>query len=320
MRPGRRLRPQWIRGHPGAHPKSRVRIVPWIDRTRRLPRPPSPWAPQGAASAGRCVAADLGSGSVFMQGATGSMLGGASLRNTTGHVCTLRGIPTLTLVARGGAVIPARLARDGNGFWGQPPWPYHPLVSLRPGGQTVVNFAWRNYCGRSRLGAVRLAWHGGTLTEPATEAGEPRCDLPSARSSLSVGRFQPDQRAAPPPPAQVPLRVDITAPAVARPGRRISYRLTLVNDSTHTVGQRRCPAYWQGLSTDARRVTKVRRALVLNCGPTPTIAPGGHVTYAMEWTVPVSAPSGANALVWMFEPIGTGAGGKTPLQITRVGG
>ena len=96
--------------------------------------------------------------------------------------------------------------------------------------------------------------------------------------------------------------------------------MTLVNFSAHTVSLRRCPTYWQGLSTDARRVTKVRRALVLNCRPTPTIPPGGHITYAMEWKVPASAPAGADALVWMFEPIGVGAGGKTLLRIRRTGG
>jgi hypothetical protein len=305
--------------HPVAHPKSPAGVVPWIDRTRRLPRRPSPWARQGAASAEPCTGVDLGDGSVFMQGATGSMLGGVRLRDTTGHDCTLRGIPTLRLVARGGAVISTRLVRSGNGLWGQPRWPHYPIVSLRPNGQAVVDFAWRNYCGRSRLGSVRLAWRDGALTEPVTNRGAPECDLKSARSSLSVGRFQPDERAAPPPRAELPLRVDITAPAVARPGRRVIYRVTLVNYSAHTVSLRRCPTYWQGLSTDARTVTTVRRALVLNCRPTPTIPAGGHVTYAMEWVVPANSPTGPNALDWVFEPIGAGASGKTLLRITGAG-
>jgi len=59
---------------------------------------------------------------VFMQGATGSILGGVTLRNTTGHDCTIRGIPTVMMVGRAGAVIPTRFARDGNGFWSQPRW------------------------------------------------------------------------------------------------------------------------------------------------------------------------------------------------------
>jgi len=96
--------------------------------------------------------------------------------------------------------------------------------------------------------------------------------------------------------------------------------VTLVNNSPHTDALRRCPAYWQGLSTNTRRATKVRQALVLNCGPTPTIPPGAHVTYAMEWEVPASAPPGVDVLVWMFEPIGGGTGGKTLLRITRAGG
>ena len=273
------------------HLGSRAGIVPWIDRTRRLPRPPSPWVRPGAASAERCSAADLGDGSVFQQGATGSTVGGVRLRNTTGHDCTLWGIPALTLVARGGAAISTLLVHTGNALWGQPRWPHYPLVSLRPGAQAVVDFAWQNYCGRLRLGSVRLAWRDGALTEPVTNRGQPDCDLKSAPSSLSVGRFQPGQAAAPPPPPELPLRVEITAPAMATPGRRITYRVTLVNYSTHTVGLRRCPTYWQGLSTDARTVTEVRRALVLNCRPTPTIRPGGHVTYAMEWTVPANSPN-----------------------------
>jgi hypothetical protein len=146
------------------------------------------------------------------------------------------------------------------------------------------------------------------------------CDPPRARSSLAVGRFEPDEREAPPTPAQLPLRVDIAAPATGRPTRRISYTVTLTNESHDPVRLRGCPAYWQGLSTDSRRVTDVRRALVLNCGPTPTILPAGHFTYAMEWTVPIGAPAGANALVWAFEPIGVGAVGKTVLRVTGVGG
>ena len=251
-----------------------------------------------------------------MQGATGAMIGGVRLRNTTDHACTVRGIPTLRMVARGGTVISARLHRTGNGLWGQPRWPHYPLVSLRPGGQAVVDFVWRNYCGRSRLESVRLTWRGGTVAEPVTGRGQPECDLKSAPSSLSVGRFQPDQSEAPPPRAQLPLRVDIAAPPTGRPGRRVSYRVTLTNESHHTVHLRRCPAYWQGLSTDSRRVMEVRRALVLNCRPTPAIPPGGRVTYAMEWTIPIGAPAGANALVWAFEPIGVGTGGKTRLRIT----
>ena len=76
-----------------------------------------------------------------MQGAAGAMLGGASLRNTTGHVCTLREIPHPDVGGARRGRDPGRLARDGNGVWGQPPWPHYPLVSLRPGGRTVVNFA-----------------------------------------------------------------------------------------------------------------------------------------------------------------------------------
>ena len=93
---------------------------PWIDRTRRLRRPPSPWVRPGAASAVRCSAADLGDGSVFKQGATGSMVGGVRLRNMTGHDCTLRGIPALTLVARGGAAISTRLVRRATAFGASP--------------------------------------------------------------------------------------------------------------------------------------------------------------------------------------------------------
>jgi Protein of unknown function (DUF4232) len=254
-----------------------------------------------------------------MQGATGGIIGGVRLRDTGHDACTLTGIPTPTLVARGGTEIPARLDRTGNDLLGQPRWAHYPLVSLRPGQGAVVLFTWREYCGRARLGAVRLKWRGQAVTVPVTTRGAPECNPPSARSSLTVGRFQPDQSEAPPPPVQVPLRVDIAAPATGRPGRRISYRVTLTNESKHTVRLRRCPAYWQGLATDARRVTEVRRARVLNCGPTPTIPPRGQFTYAMEWTIPISAPAGANALAWVFEPVGAGGTGKTALRIIRDG-
>jgi hypothetical protein len=156
--------------HFTTRPAPRARVVPSFDHTRG------------------CRASDLGHGVVFMQGATGQMIGGVRVRDTSARACTLTGFPTLTLIAHGGTEIPARRERAGS-VVGQPRWPGYPLVLLRPGQDAFVPFIWDEYCGRARLGAVRLAWRGWAVTVPAR--GAPECNPPPSRSSLAVGRFQP---------------------------------------------------------------------------------------------------------------------------------
>jgi hypothetical protein len=290
--------------------------VPWIDQTRRLPGRPPLWVQQGSLSAPRCTQANIGHGTASMQGATGSMAGGATLMNTSSSACTLNGRPRVTILDADGISIPTTLARLRHDLFGMPRPLHYPLVSLRPGQRVVVPIFWFNLCDHPRPPAqLRLTWRGNTVTVPI-QSGVPRCDDPSAPSQLGVGHFQPHERPEPPMPRPLPLRVDITAPSTARPGQTITYLVTLTNYSRRPVAfDTTCPAYTQQLGTTRRR-TWIRRALVLNCAATPSIAPGKNATYAMRFTIPASTNPGPNAIVWQFVPIGTGDAGKATLTIT----
>jgi hypothetical protein len=289
--------------------------VPWIDQNRRLPGRPPLWVQQGSLSAPRCTQANIGHGTASMQGATGSMAGGATLMNTSSSGCTVNGRPRVTILDANGTSIPTKPARLRHDLFGMPRPPHYPLLSLRPGQRAVVPIFWFNLCDHPRPPArLRLTWQGNTVTVPI-QSGVPRCDDPSSPSHLLVGHFQPQERPEPPRPRQLPLRVDITAPSSARPGQTITYLVTLTNYSKRPVTfGTTCPAYTQQPGT-TRRKTWIRRALVLNCTATPSIAPGKHATYAMRFTIPASTNPGPNAIVWQFVPIGTGNFGKATLRI-----
>jgi hypothetical protein len=252
-----------------------------------------------------------------MQRATQMMIGGVRLTNVSQVDCTLNGAPRITLIAKDGRTMPARLTRvRGFSAFGLTRWPGYPLVALRPGQSATAPFFWGNYCDHQPGPArFRIMSSHFTITIPARGGTDtPICQQPQSPSTLTVGTFLPSERQGP-SPRPLPLRVSITAPHQARPARPFHYQVTLTNYTKHPVVFHRCPAYWQGLATNADHVTKVRRALVLNCRPTPVIPPGGHATYAMQYTIPTTASAGANALVWTFEPIGRGGGGKTLLTI-----
>jgi len=270
---------------------------------------------QGSLSAPRCTQANIGHGAASMQGATGSMAGGVTLVNTSSSQCTLTGRPGVTILDADGISIPTKPARLRHDLFGMPRPPHYPLVSLRPGQRTVVPMFWFNLCDHPKLPTrLRVTWKENTVTVPI-HSGAPRCDDPSAPSKLLVGHFQPHERPEPPMPRQLPLRVDITAPSTAHPGQTITYLVTLTNYSKRPVTfGTTCPAYAQQLRTTRRR-TWIRQAFVLNCTATPAIRPGKHATYAMRFTIPASTNPGQNALLWQFEPIGTGNSGKATLRI-----
>jgi hypothetical protein len=288
-------------------------VVPWIAATRRL-LPPSPLLRGGDPAAPSCTLAQLGRGRVFLQGATGSLAGVVRLTNIGRWDCTLRGTAKVELLGRAGTALPA--VRSGARWpaFDHHRWPGYPVVSLRPGQRVLLPIVWTNYCHHHRPAVqLRLTFSAGTLVIPAAYDG-PRCDAPDVPSSLAAGRFTPD--GAPDRPVrQLPVRVSISLPAVVRAGDVMPYRITLTNDSRHVLIFHRCPAYWQGLSTDAGQLAHVQVVQVLNCRPTPRIPPGGSRVYAMRFTVPAMAPPGPSAFVWTFEPIGLGGGGKTLFRI-----
>jgi hypothetical protein len=274
----------------------------------------------GSLSAPICHGSDIGSGAVGMQGATETMAGAVSLRNTSSHDCVLVGIPTLTLLSRDGRTLAVKQGvRALRAFGGAPRWPGYPRVSLRPGQTADAFFIWQdNYCAKKTATAMRMDWHGVTRTiQIGMGRGEtPPCNAPGHQSYISVFMFEPRYAPPAPTPRQLPLRVNLDVPHSATPGEQINYRVTLTNYSKRPVVFHRCPTYWQGVTpTDPHQITGATRALVLNCRNTRAIPPGGHRTYGMRYTIPKPTPPGKSAIVWTLEPVSLLAGSKAILTI-----
>lgn len=292
----------------------RPAVIPWVRLTRPIPRP-AVWERLGDPTAPLCAARDLGRGSVFLQGATQSLAGRLSLTNISTSTCVVVGAPHLVLLADGRAELRSTPARSDFADAGQPRWPGYPRVALLPGERTYVGVEWSNVCRHApAANQMLVVWHGGHLRVPFHAAGVPACGDPTTPPGLAVGGFQPD----PAPFRQLtplPLRVTIHTPATIKRGQLLRYTVTVTNYSHRPIRFATCPAYWQGLGTQAARVAKVTTALVLNCASARHIPPRGHTAYAMRLPIPATAPTGTQALVWAFEPIGLGGLGKVRLVI-----
>jgi hypothetical protein len=139
---------------------------------------------QPAASAGgltgpRCRESQL-STTVGFGGATGSLLGGAEVRNTSNSTCTLpRGRPSLRISLQG-RTLPVREV--------VPPYQFPGATAhvLRSGRKAIVWLQWFNWCGPSGVPSVfALRFHGGPTVRAATD-GLPHCDNPRVESSVYV--------------------------------------------------------------------------------------------------------------------------------------
>jgi hypothetical protein len=129
---------------------------------------------QPSASGGRvtgppCRATQL-SASAGLQGATQSLLGGATITNTGNASCSLpQGRPFVRFSLDGKAL----RVRERS-------WPYRftnarPVHVLLPHGQAVIYLQWWNWCGKTGPTSVQLRF-GHDLNVPAPEAvGEPTC-------------------------------------------------------------------------------------------------------------------------------------------------
>ena len=137
-------------------------------------------------SVDRCAIVDLAVAAGGWSGATGSMGGGATVVNVSNGPCRLAGVPAVELLADDGRVI----ATGGPARSG-------PAVILAPGGVAGVITVWRNWCESSRPRALALRLElldveGGFSAPVANWKGTgsggsaPRCDMPSAPSTISV--------------------------------------------------------------------------------------------------------------------------------------
>lgn len=285
-------------------------VIPWLDQhpVKASVHPPL---------AGPCRAEWL-QAHLFLQGATGSLVGGVQLTNAGGSPCSLLGWPQLLFTGPTAAATQVqikRLARSPQPLdvLADPPGS---LRALAPGKSASVSLFWSNWCGPGNAGGgnlstppdgLRIVFASRTsLIVPLAHA--PRCDQPQAPSTLSVAPFTPTPRRLP-ASSRLPLRVTIVGPRPVhvKPGLRafrvhrgqlLHYRVALTNTGSKPFRFARtsCPTYIEQI------VPGSARPYVLNCRPIREIAPRRSVLFAMQIPIPATSRLGNNSLTWELAP------------------
>jgi hypothetical protein len=247
---------------------------------------------------------------VFLQGATGSLVGGVALRNVGTRPCSLLGWPAVSFTGLGAAgekwnVKKLAASPAPPDVLADPPGS---LRALRPGKSASVSLFWSNWCGpagRKPALALRLA-SGTTISIPLPHA--PRCDAPQYPSTLTVGPFTPTERHLP-AGSRLPLRAAIvgTRPIRIKPGLRafpvrrgrvFHYVVALTNTGPRPFRFARtsCPSYIEQLAASTPQV------YVLNCHEVGAVAPRATVRFAMQIVIPAHTRLGDNSLTWELAP------------------
>jgi hypothetical protein len=153
-------------------------------------------APNSRAPRGACRPADLRA-NVFLNGATGSLLGGISLVNASSKPCTLRGEPTVRLRDAAGVLLSTHEVAV-KPLWrqlGQARPSGWPTVRLSPRGRAAIFLQLRNWCvtpAKPVYFHVRLPRAAQDVIAPARVTL--RCDDPHSPVSLAIGPVEPPTR------------------------------------------------------------------------------------------------------------------------------
>jgi photosystem II stability/assembly factor-like uncharacterized protein len=272
--------------------------VPWLNQqpTKPSSRPPL---------AAPCRAGDLRA-HLFLQGATGSLVGEVDLFNAGPSACSLLGRPTVSFTGAAAAAVQVKTRAAPPE---QPEVLADPPGSLRafqPGKSARVALFWSNWCGAHPDALTLGLASGTTIHRPFAHA--PRCDAPQYPSTISVGRFTPAPRHLP-MSSRLPLRVAIVGsrPVQVKPGlrafrlhrgERFDYEVAVTNTGTRPFrfAASSCPSYIEQFGNAPAQV------YVLNCRPVGTIAPRQTVLFQMQLMVPATARAGNNSLTWQLAP------------------
>jgi hypothetical protein len=267
-------------------------------------------APPPPTDAAPCRVDQVTAGVAGWQGATGSMLGGFLIWNTSSEPCRLAGRPAIAIIDHAGH----RLEVINVPYPDPSVWPIllqahqpAPVIQAEaPGGLVSVMIQWFNWCGAEPAEPLRLAItlpEGGVLNAPVVMGGVPRCDEASAGSSISVAPFDATPGPSPSDPPAVPaeaLKVALEVAGQATAGQTLHYVARLTNPTTHLIDLRACPAYSERINSVGGEIAAV---YLLDCAGVQTIAPGVSVRFAMQLEIPASIPaSDEAALVWSLDP------------------
>ncbi len=286
--------------------------IPWLPtRPTRATEPPlSP----------PCETSDLRT-QLQVQGATGNLIGGVLMRNVGAEACSLRGRPSARFEGGPAAATAFRVVTvaadplDNSLIYDRA----SSLRALRPGRSAYVPIFWSNWCppdvvvtstGTPPSSLVLVLPNGGELRVAVDQA--PRCDSPSAPSTLAIKPFARRGRQ-PPPSSHLPLRgvivgasTDKTRPSLrVRTGALLRYEVALTNVGRRPFSFRRCPTYVELLGGGREEW------YLLNCRPVGILQPRQSVRFAMRLRVPKNARLGGSGLLWLLGP-------KTDLPPTAV--
>ncbi len=285
-------------------------VIPWLDQrpVKAAAHPPL---------AQPCRANELHA-HLFLQGATGSLVGGIDLTNAGVSPCSLLGWPQVSFTGAAAAATRWRVKRIASSP--EPPEviadPPGSLRALAPGKTASVSLFWSNWCGPGSQPAggsgtppdgfkIGLA-DGSSLVVPVAHA--PRCDAPQDPSLLSVAPFTPAARTLP-PSSRLPLTLAIVGPrpVSVKPGLRafrvrrgelLHFRVAVTNSgkTSFRFARSSCPVYIEQLfPADPQRY-------VLNCRPVGPIASHKTVLFEMRIPIPADARLGNNSLTWELAP------------------
>ena len=254
------------------------KVIPWIaDRpnlTRIASRP----------LARACRSSDLHA-SLFLQGATGSLVGGVTLRQIGRTPCALVGQPSVRFAGKAARRTRWRI-HTMHVLGGVDPsaivLPRSSLRSMRPDEEAFVQMVWSNWCGPDsqpasgpgpapRAIVLSLPRGGGEFRLRTQDRPiAPRCDVPGWPSNLGVTVFLPAEHY-PPDSTHLPLLATIVGVERrqrkevrfrVKAGRLFHYRVALKNVSRQPFQFKSCPVYVEGLAANTREERHV-----LNCRP-----------------------------------------------------
>ena len=143
------------------------------------------WPAAGTTKSVRQCRASYLRASLFLNGATGSLLGGVRVTNRTGKACSIAGLPKARLAGVHKMHYATVFHLGGRG--GLPG--SGPAKILHSGWSATTYMQWWNWCGKRRPTIVLvLPRKGGTLR--LKPQGTPRCDAPRSVTTLVVTPFR----------------------------------------------------------------------------------------------------------------------------------
>ena len=297
--------------------------IPWIGAApTTVPSPTAAAIPPGTPV---CGPDDL-TATAGWQGATGPMAGAITATDASQHDCLLDGSPQLVQLRSDTAILtPITFEAATEAGPGSQPGSGADPVLLRPGEQAGAFLLWEDWCrptGPVTSLLVTLPGGGSPLVATpgapdSTIGSTPRCDTPTADSTLTAFAFVPVE---PPEPSfgPQPIAVSLSVPSTTTAGGDLAFTVSLTNEGSQPIPLTPCPTYREGLIIDGQALKPPGTLrYLLNCAAgSGTLAPGASTTFQMRYSVPGTVAPGTVELLWSIDPderfdAGTGSGRAT---------